>query len=141
MHRFEAILENIRKKGLRDSKIKRKVIEYLLKANKPLSIGEIIELLDQEEFRFNKTSLYRETDKLLKGGFITEIDFLDGKKRYEINTGTHHHHAICTKCKKIVCVEIPNNLEEVEKKLFQDTQFKVEDHVLEFFGTCKECSK
>lgn len=137
--KLEKVIRNLQKKGYRDSRLKRKIIELILNSSKPISIPEIIEKLETQKERFNKSSLYREIKKLLSEEIIIVIDLLDGKKRYELNNDVHHHHALCTKCGNVICVDIPNNLEVVEKQLLENKGFKVTGHVLEFFGVCKDC--
>lgn len=139
--KVEKLIKDLQNRGYRDSRLKRRIIELIFLSKKPISVPEIIEKLDIEKEPYNKSSLYREIEKLLSEEVTIEIDLLDGKKRYELNNYVHHHHALCTKCGAVICVDIPNNLEEVEDKLFEQNGFKVSGHVLEFFGVCEECQK
>ena len=55
----------------------------------------------------NKTTICRELDFLMGKGLIKEIEFGEGKKRYEIDSGSdHHHHLICLNCKKVEDVDL-----------------------------------
>jgi Fe2+ or Zn2+ uptake regulation protein len=140
-NKVEKLIKDLQNRGYRDSRLKRRIIELIFLSQKPISVPDIIQKLDIEKVPYNKSSLYREIDKLLSEEIIIEIDLLDGKKRYELNNHIHHHHALCTKCGSVICVDIPNNLEEVEAKLLQKKGFKVTGHVLEFFGMCEKCKK
>jgi Fe2+ or Zn2+ uptake regulation protein len=140
-NKVEKLIKDLQNRGYRDSRLKRRIIELIFLSKKPISVPDIIQKLDIEKVPYNKSSLYREIDKLLSEQIIIEIDLLDGKKRYELNNHIHHHHALCTKCGSVICVDIPNNLEEVEAKLLQKKGFKVTGHVLEFFGMCEKCKK
>jgi Fe2+ or Zn2+ uptake regulation protein len=140
-NKVEKLIKDLQNRGYRDSRLKRRIIELIFLSKKPISVPEIIQKLDIEKVPYNKSSLYREIDKLLSEKVIIEIDLLDGKKRYELNNHIHHHHALCTKCGSVICVDIPNNLEEVEAKLLQKKGFRVTGHVLEFFGVCEKCQK
>lgn len=84
--------------------------------------------------QYNKSSVYCEIEKLLSKDVIIEIDLLDGKKRYELNNHIHHHHALWTKCGAVICIDIPNNLDQVEKKLFEQKGFRFTGHALDFWG-------
>lgn len=140
VEKVEPIIKNLRNKGYRNSRLKRKVIEYIFLSDQPVSVGEIVNKLEKDGISYFKSSLYRAIEILLSEKIILEIDLLDGKKRYEANNYVHHHHAMCTVCGSVICVEIPNKLEEVEDKLFDKKGFKVTSHVLEFFGVCEKCT-
>jgi Fe2+ or Zn2+ uptake regulation protein len=140
MNAVDELLAKLRAKGYRSSRLKRRILEYLTQSQLPMTIPDIMNQLEKEEIPFNKSSLYRETDKLLEENIIIEIDLLDGIKRYEINNEVHHHHALCVTCGAVICVDIPNDLEQVEKQLEQKEGFTVNGHVLEFFGVCRRCA-
>lgn len=105
----------------------------LLEKNKfPLDANTLVSKL-----KVNKTTVYRQIDKLILDEKIVEIELGDGKKRYEINGSNHHHHLICDKCGKLEDITLNENviLNEVSKK----SMFKVKRHNLEFFGLCVDC--
>ncbi|HWA52385.1 MAG TPA: transcriptional repressor [Patescibacteria group bacterium] len=111
--------------------IKTKLQKLLAKSKSPISVPEILEEIDA-----NKTTIYRELTSFIKDGLITEIEFGDGKKRYEWKDHGHHHHLICKTCGKIEDVKVD------EKKLIKsitNKNFLIESHSLEFFGKCKNC--
>ena len=67
---------------------------------------------------------------------ITEFD--EGKARYELTSLPHHHHAICTKCRKVEDIK-ECNIREVKKNAENNLSFKIEFHRIELFGKCHEC--
>lgn len=88
----------------------------------------------------NKTTIYRELFFLLENNFIKEVEFGDGKKRYEITLNKpHHHHVVCLNCKEIVNIPLEKELDEEENKIEKITNFKLTSHMLEFFGLCPNC--
>jgi Fur family ferric uptake transcriptional regulator len=70
------------------------------------------------------------------------MEFGDGCSRYEVNTTDpsehHHHHLICTSCGKVTEFE-DDLLDELEDDIQQKMGFKVLNHQVKFYGTCKEC--
>jgi Fe2+ or Zn2+ uptake regulation protein len=90
-----------------------------------------------EKLKVNKTTVYRQIDKLINENKITEVELGDGKKRYELKSLDHHHHLVCKKCGKLEDIELNENdlLKEVAKR----TNFVVDSHSLEFFGHCYNC--
>src|SRR5258706_15519243 len=109
------------------------VQDVLSKKSGPVDVSELVKKL-----RVNKTTVYRQLKKLIQKGLIQEIDFGDGKKRYETLKERHHHHLVCNSCGKVSDVEeiLPTN---TEKKIYKEQGFKVTRHTVEFFGFCKGC--
>lgn len=108
------------------------VLDVLLKSKKPIDVSALVDKLS-----VNKTTVYRQLDKLFQDKKIVEVELGDGKKRYESTRLDHHHHLICKKCGRLedICLDEKKILGAVGKK----TNFKVESHNLEFFGLCVNC--
>ena len=109
------------------------VLDALSKSKSPVDASMLVEKL-----KVNKTTVYRQIEKLLQQNLIIEVEFGDGKKRYELkNENHHHHHLICNKCGKLEDIKLNEDiiLSEISKK----TNFKIESHSLEFFGLCVNC--
>ncbi len=106
---------------------------YLISgSNLPIDANYLIEKL-----KVNKTTVYRQIDKLLQENKIIEVELGDGKKRYELKDLKHHHHLVCKKCGNIDDIEIDEKM--ILGSLSKKTSFKIESHSLEFFGTCVNC--
>ncbi len=135
-----AFIDKFRSEGFRLTKARRALLELFEASKVPLSAAEIMRDLSTKGVVINKTTVYREFDFLVSQGAIREIDLLDGSKRYEkIVEDDHHHHLVCTKCRQIVCLELPEDFEKLEKHIQRKHKFKVTSHVLEFFGLCTSC--
>lgn len=112
-------------------------VQKLLSSNSgPMPVAAMVSKLN-----VNKTTVYRQLDQLLKSGIVCEVEFGDGKKRYEFATDGHHHHLICNNCHVVTCLELDRDLESLEKKIKARNGFNVLNHNLEFFGTCRACHK
>jgi len=136
----EKIVEELRVKGQRITKLRKGLLSLLSHKHAVLSAPEIMKALAKKNLVVNKTTIYRELDFLLSHDVIREVDLLDGLKRYELKDSGHHHHIVCTSCRKIECVEMHDDLCTLEKKISARYKFKIESHVLEFFGICNLCS-
>lgn len=112
--------------------IKNQIINILETSDFPLSVPDILSKVSA-----NKTTVYRELYGFLSDKLVSEVDFGDGKKRYEWNKKNHHHHLVCKKCGKIEDVEI--NEKEILGKINKRSKFKIENHSMEFFGLCNFC--
>ena len=134
----QAILENLSNSGFRISRVRKNLIEYLANCQKPHSVSELLSSFQHKIPTLNKTSLYRELTFLKGQGIVQEIEFGEGKKRYEINS-LHHHHIVCLKCDSIEDVAIGSDLSKHEKQIVQGRGFQIKFHTLEFFGECRTC--
>lgn len=104
-----------------------------------LSVPGLQDTLKELGLKPNKTTLYREIEFLKMNNLVQEVEFGDGKKRYETTTGPHHHHLVCVNCDKIEDVVLQRDVHAFEKKVERTKQFKVLRHSLEFFGLCRVC--
>lgn len=96
------------------------------------------------------TTIYRTLDVLCGLGMVCKLDFGDGRARYELSDGPkgarHHHHLICTGCNKVIDYtdfidEEIELLRQTEKGLEKKYDFKIKDHVIQFYGLCDKCRK
>lgn len=136
------IIGQVRSAGYRITKVREALLSTLEKVHSPVTVAELIESLKTLGLPVNKTTVYRELEFLMKTDFILEVDFREGKKRYELRVdGHHHHHLICRDCKDISCVALCDDLKTMERQITRRYGFKVSEHLLEFFGTCRACQE
>src|SRR5258708_2117588 len=139
MMRPQTILEQLKNQGARMTKARILLVKMFQKNHLPLTELEIRAKLSQAGKAVNKTTVYRELEYLKSKSVIKEADFSDGKKRYEFNSSDHHHHLICTNCKKVDDIRVEDDVSHIEKKISRNKDFKIINHSLEFFGLCKNC--
>ncbi len=133
------ILKQLREQGSRMTKTRNFIVAVFQNNNLPLAELEIRERLAKQGIKVNKTTVYRELEHLKSKNIIKDVDFGDGKKRYELNGDDHHHHLICTNCKKVEEVHVEDDVSHIEQKINQRKNFKIINHSLEFFGLCRNC--
>lgn len=118
------------------------VLRILKSNHNPLTMSEIhdkVNLLHPKK-KIDLATIYRTVNLFVELKIVSEVNFRDEFKRYELVFDRHHHHHIvCKKCKKIENVELCL-MNEIEKMLVKKG-YKDISHSLEFFGVCKECSK
>jgi Fur family transcriptional regulator, ferric uptake regulator len=128
----------MKKIGTRLTKPRKSIFQALSDFSKPSTVKEINLYLQNKKIKVNLTSIYRTLSLMTKSGIINEIEFGDGKKRYEkVEDNSHHHHLICENCKSVEDISLKETtlLKEVKKQ----SSFKVKKHSLEFFGLCQNC--
>ena len=130
-------INSIKGKGRRLTKQRKLVYETLSLFDKPATVQDIYRALNKNHPSVNLTSVYRTLTLLTQIGMIHEVEFGEGKKRYELVDGTHHHHLICNNCGSIEDVLL--NEDNFINKIKIKSHFKIEKHSLEFFGLCARC--
>ena len=115
-------------------KNKQKILEIISEKKCWISAKNILEKLDN---KINKTTVYRNIEKLLSEENILEDFWLNWEKFYSKKI-THHHHFICDKCwvKENIWCFINLEIKKLEEKFC----FKVKNHSLVLSGVCGECA-
>lgn len=80
-------------------------------------------------------TVYNTLESLKKQGQIRELNFDPYKKRFDPNPKPHHH-AICTKCQKILDIHSDYSL-PIPK--LESEEFEFTGNHIEFYGLCSKC--
>jgi Fe2+ or Zn2+ uptake regulation protein len=136
---YNLTISYLKDKGHRLTNTRKSIIQIFSEAKRPLSVNTIEKRLKNQDVNVNKTTVYREIDFLSKNNLVKEIFISKKRCHYESADLKHHHHLICDKCGKIE--NITNCLMvNLEKKVYKKRGFKIDRHLLEFYGTCANCS-
>jgi len=133
--------EYIRSEGLRETAQRMLVLDAFLDSDDHVSAEDIYLLVNQKKRRVGFTTVYRTMKLIADCGLANEVMFDDGIARFEHMYGRqHHHHLICTRCKKVI--EFTSAaMDRVEKSLLSEHQFEAHYHQYKIFGLCRECSR
>jgi Fur family transcriptional regulator, peroxide stress response regulator len=82
-------------------------------------------------------TVYNTLETLKQSGRVAELTGDPGKKRFDPNPRPHHH-LICTRCRRIVDVQVEFRLPVAER---DRAGFEITGNHIEFFGTCPDCKK
>jgi Fur family ferric uptake transcriptional regulator len=122
------------------------VIDVLSQGGDHLSANEIYKQVRAMNPEIGLTTVYRTLEILNNIAIVTKFDFGDKRARYELKESGkgHHHHLVCTGCGRIVDYDDFINeeiklLKETEVKLSKKYNFRINDHLIQFYGLCKEC--
>ncbi len=135
----DPLLRKLKIQGCRLTQVRQFIVHLLSNSPIPPSLSEINENLTRNHIRANRTTIYREIIFLKGKRMICEIPMGGGKKGYKICQDEHHHHLICVRCKKVEPMVFRKPLFSQEKEISQRKDFKVLDHLLEFYGLCEDC--
>lgn len=126
------------------------IIKVLSKHKEHPSAEEIYMEVHKQNPSVGLTTIYRTLELLVEKGLIYKFDFGDGRSRYELAENAenteHHHHLICTKCNMVINytdfvdkeIEL---LKMTEAQLEKRYNFKITNHLIQFYGLCNNCAK
>jgi Fe2+ or Zn2+ uptake regulation protein len=112
------------------------ILQIIGESHRPISASELLAKLP-----VNKTTVYRNIDKLLLQNKIKEVNILPHVTLYESADLPHHHHLMCRDCGEVHEIEtheLEGSMQRLEKKMMR-IGFAIEQHNLEFYGLCANC--
>jgi Fe2+ or Zn2+ uptake regulation protein len=112
------------------------IIEALEKEHSP-DIATLIKILEASGHKMDTVTIYRNLETLKAKGMVNQLDFGEGKSRFELS-GPHHHHLICQSCGDVEVFD-QGDVTQLETKIKHEHHFEVTHHTLEFFGRCHAC--
>jgi Fur family ferric uptake transcriptional regulator len=124
------------------------IIEVLSNTDDHLSAEDIYLAVHQKYPAIGLTTVYRTLDILVRMGIVFEFAFGDGRSRYELTERfshkKHHHHLICTSCKRVIDYKdfVDEELvliDKTEKELSNKYNFQITGHMMQFYGLCDSC--
>jgi Fe2+ or Zn2+ uptake regulation protein len=115
----------------------RKMVFLALLDKEPQSMGELTSALNGV---IDRASTYRTVALFESLGIIERLSF-GWKHKFELSDSfvTHHHHATCIRCNKIVPFEESNVIKQALKKQAEAIGFLETGHQLEVRGICSAC--
>jgi Fe2+ or Zn2+ uptake regulation protein len=120
---------------------RRAIVELLLSAGHPVSIGDIAERLPD----LPRSSAYRHLTDLQAAGLIRRVAASDEFTRFELaeDLTEHHHHLLCISCGKVTDVTPPEGFEQHVAGAVSDIAaaagFQAQSHRLDVLGLCEAC--
>ncbi|MEE4362834.1 MAG: transcriptional repressor [Desulfotignum sp.] len=136
--RSDTIVRKLRENGHKITPQRLAIIKILAKSEGHPSVEDIHEQIRADFPTMSLATVYRNIVLLKSLGEVLELGFPDGSNRYDGNKPAPHPHVICIRCKKIVD-PVLDSLDEMKKEVALETDFKILNHRLDFFGICSSC--
>lgn len=134
------IINTLKQYGLRLTKTRQAVLQLFFQMHTPLSAMHVLRALEKNAVLVNKTTVYRELERLETAGIIFRIHLQDRREYYELHARPHHHHLVCLACERVEDVDIDDRwLIEKVATIGKKIHFSVLRHSLEFYGHCAQC--
>jgi Fur family transcriptional regulator, ferric uptake regulator len=140
--------EKIKSCGFRLTASREAIISIVENNEGHLGADDIYMMIHQKHPEIGLTTVYRTLDLLEHTGIVLKFDFGHGRAKYELaeeySEKKHHHHLLCTKCRKIVDYSdfFDEELEYIgkaERGLKEKYGFDIRSHKINFYGICPEC--
>ena len=113
------------------------VLQVIRDADSHLTANEVFAEAKQLLPSISFATVYNSLRYLKDAGHIAEIQFGNGASRFDRMTHRHDH-AICTKCGKLVDIEMEHP-KELVKMAAKYSRFKPESLEFTLRGICPEC--
>lgn len=113
------------------------ILAYLEGNTSHPSAEEIFHAVVGKDRTLSFATVYNTLNTLSKAGALRELTIDPSRKRYDPNTGAHHH-IICVTCKKVV--DVPEEITiDLPKEVAQN--FSILGNHVEFYGICPACRR
>lgn len=142
MDKIFNLKQQLKDNGYKLTSQREAVLDVILShTNHHMSSEEIYEELRRLYPGIGLATVYRTLPLLEKLEILHRVNFDDGCIRYEIvnpEENHEHHHLICMKCGAVLEAK-EDLLDDIEERIFQESNFKVVNHQLKFYGYCRDC--
>lgn len=138
----------IRGHGRRITPARHAVLDVLQEGGEHMTAEQVFRAASRRCRNLGLATVYRTLELLTELGMVSKFETGDDKARYEFADPAggkgHHHHLVCTSCRKIVdykdfIKEETELLRETEEGLSKKYGFRIDSHIIQFYGLCPDC--
>lgn len=131
--------QEIRKAGLKVTLPRVKILKILENADPHhMSAEDVYRKLIQMGEDVGLATVYRVLTQFEAAGLIKRHNFEGGHSVFEIEQGMHHDHLVCVICGRVEEF-VDDVIEDRQKIIAKNANFKMTDHSLTIYGTCANC--
>jgi len=132
----------LRRHGYKLTWQRRVVIEAITASQSSLTPAILYAKVRQGHPNIGLVTIYRTLEILAELELVCELHGGGACHRYTIGQSEqhHHHHLICSGC-SLVTDFTRHNLSVLEQRLARQSRFRIDGHLLEFFGLCSACQE
>lgn len=132
----------LKSKRLRMTPLKELLIQFFLdNQNRHVSSGQLQKHVARHLPKANRTSIYRNIEKLIAIDLIQELDLPKSGKAYQfIFDSKVHHYYICKDCRQVKKGD-QKLFSRIEKALKEIHDFSKAHLSVVFYGYCSDCAR
>lgn len=134
---LEKALVKVKENGLKYTKKREALLQFLIKNNRYVAAREIYDFLNECFPGLSYDTVYRNLREFCDIGIVEDTEF-QGEMKFRFSCSgnfSHHHHFICTVCGKT------KELELCPMDFFQEQldDYEIDGHRFELYGKCPAC--
>jgi Fur family ferric uptake transcriptional regulator len=127
--------------GCRITTPRRAVIEVLLETDEPLSAQEIHERGRALHPSLGLVTVYRSLELFEELELVSRVHCGHDCHGYVTSSPGHHHQVVCQGCGRTAEFPGTEDLGPLITQVERNTNYRVEDHLLQLFGLCPACRR
>ena len=130
--------QELRKVGLKVTLPRVKILQILDQAQeRHMSAEDVYKALLEAGEEVGLATVYRVLTQFEQAGLVERHNFDGGHSVFELDSGDHHDHMVCTETGEVV--EFHNDeIERLQKKVADELGFELTGHNLVLYGKPKE---
>ena len=130
----------LREHGVRLTSPRRTILDAAVRMKGHFTADELLERMRGHGASASKATVYRTLTLLVEKGLLEPREFERGSLRYEVCTGSEHHHdhMICTAC-GTVHEFVEAEIERLQEEAAARFGFRMLGHSHRIFGLCSRC--
>jgi len=134
-------IERLRRHGYKITPQREEILRALGDgcSHAPLSVEEIHRKVLAKHPNVSLDTVYRNLNVLHDLEIVCRINLPDGKTRYQLGPGEHHHHLICLKCGRSEAIDFCPLRSADRQMIAREQKFAITRHSFEIFGYCETC--
>jgi Fur family peroxide stress response transcriptional regulator len=136
--RLNQMLSKLKEHDFRITPQRLTILKVLAVSEGHPTVERIYETVRAEFPTTSIATIYKTVNLLKQLNEVLELGFPDGSNRYDGNKPYPHPHVICTQCEKIIDPHL-GSLKDLTKEVIEETGFQIQNHRVDFFGTCRDC--
>ena len=130
--------EYLKRKGLRVTPQRMKILNAFLRTEEHVSMEELFLIVRKTDSTVGQVTVYRTLKLLCEAGIASAVNFEEGLVRYEPRDMHHHDHLVCEKCGRKI--EFVNEaIEKLQEAVCLEHNFLPTAHHMVLYGICSEC--
>jgi Fur family ferric uptake transcriptional regulator len=126
--------------GVRLTDARRAVAELVATQSGHFTANDLIDAARNRRLAVGRASVFRTLDLLVELNLVERLDLPSGEHAYVACDLAHHHHVVCSRCRRTVEVD-DAGIGTVLRRIALETGYEIDDHRLEVFGLCPECRR
>lgn len=137
----EVLRLHLKRVGLKQTEQRNTILRTFLETREHLSTEELYRLVQKKDARIGMTTVYRTLKLFADCGLASEVEFHDGKARFEHQYNRrNHHHMVCTKCGSSVEFFSPE-IGALEHQISRRYAYQATRHTFQIYGLCAACQQ